>query len=188
MKLHSIAFVLVAACGGGSKPAPKTPDTTAPATSASGSMLTLAELKFYDKQGMRMQIHADGKIEMEAKQEGQPAAWTQVGTIGTDGSVTSKDGKAGQLQADGTFKTAEGQDAGFKLDGDTLEMGGKKVTLDAKGDLLVDGAPLPDKDLRIEGATDEKSRRTALLVVGLLMGSPGGESSPPPTAAPAPKK
>jgi len=157
----SAILVLLTACGG-SAPSTKTDGTSA----SSGAALAIVELKFFvgDKMGMR--LHTDGRLETIVS-EGSGESWQDVATLSPDGTVTGKDGKTGRLQPDGTFAGSNGEVAHFKLDGDALVVGDQRITI--RDDGTVAGAPEKLAKLRIEGATATQSRRTALLILGLLL-------------------
>jgi hypothetical protein len=178
MKLRALVLALsLAACGGHSPPT-KSPTASTP---TSGSALAIHDLNFFFKDELDMRLHADGRIEiLTTHSEGGKSTektWEDLGVLHADGTLTVKDGKTGALQADGSFKGPEGQSS-FKLTGEELVMADKHFTIDAHGALLLDGKP-GDLPLRVEGASDPASRRTALLLIGLLDDSPQAESSPP---------
>ncbi len=198
MKTLSAAMLiaLLASCGGG-KASTKTDTTaaTAPGGAKAGAMLGIADLKFYEGDKLGAHLLADGSFQVE-----QGGQWTTVGTITADGKIIGKDGKGGQLQPDGTLKATDPKvqdDPGFKLDADTLVVQGEKgephrVTLDDKGMVVIDGKPEPSdkRALRVVGATDVGTRRTALLVIGMMVTpskSPQESvSGPPTTTVPTP--
>jgi hypothetical protein len=175
-KLSSaIVAILLAACGGGNKapvaettPATPTTQTAVPAAGA----IEVGELKFYSGDQMGMQLHANGHLEvaMTGSEAGKPAEtkWQDVGAIAADGTISSADGKKhGQIKSDGSFVTEDGHDTGIKFDGDALVLGDKKLTIDDKG--MLQGAG--DASMRIEGATTPGLKRTALVLLALIMAS-----------------
>jgi hypothetical protein len=173
-KLRTYAFtVLLAACGSSSKPAPTTPTTPPPATApAAGAQLGITELKFYQGDKMMLHLLADGSLQVLVPDAQNPAGtWKTVGTITADGKITGPDGKSAQVQPDGSVTLSDGKAPDFKLEGDALVIDGKRVTLDPTGVVQVDGQPISkDTSVRIEGATDAATRRTALLLIGLTLG------------------
>jgi hypothetical protein len=178
-KLSSVVVAItLAACGGGNKaPAaettPATPTTAQaqPAAPASASgAIEVGELKFYSGDQVGMQLHANGHLEvaMTKNEAGKPAqtSWQDVAAIGTDGTISSPDGKKhGQIKPDGSFITEDGQTGPFHLEGETLVVADKKLTIDDKG--MLQGAG--ESSLRIEGATTPGLRRTALVLVALVL-------------------
>lgn len=187
-KLSSlIVAILIAACGGGNKqPATATTPTTATtaaATPAAGA-IELGELKFYAGDELGMQLTAAGHLQvaMSHAEPGKPAetSWQDVGSIAADGTLSSADGKKhGQIKPDGSFVTDDGHTGPFHLEGETLVVGDNKITIDDKG-LLQGGQPM-GKPMRIEGATTPGLKRTALVLLALLMasGPDEGHEAPP---------
>jgi hypothetical protein len=182
-KLMAGMICAVIACGGGKAATTTTTTTTAPA----GGVLGLAELKFYEGDEVGMKVHADGTIEIKNKswKQGEPAKeeWQQLGTLTSDGKLTHDGQVVGQLDADGSFKGADGQVAPFKLDGETLVAGDKKISIGDKGEFqgINEGFAL-----RVDGATDASTKRTALLLLGLISSSgPGKTETSGPTSVPA---
>jgi hypothetical protein len=160
--------VALAACGGNKQStATTTPDTTAKTDKA---VVELAELQFFEGDEVGMKLHLNGHLEvkgMHSKDGKTSEEWQDVGSIGADGTLMH-DGKShGMFKADGTFATNDGKTLPFHLDADTLVAGDKKITLDDKG-VLQGGNPMP-KPMRVEGATTPGLRRTALLVLALMM-------------------
>ena len=189
-KLSSVVVAIaLAACGGGNKapvaattPAKTTTAQTAAPTSAPGA-IEIGELKFYSGDQVGMQLHANGHLEvaMTKSEAGKPAqtAWQDVGAIAADGTISSPDGKKhGQIKPDGSFVSEDGQAGPFHLEGETLVVADKKLTIDDKG--MLQGAG--EASLRIEGATTPGLRRTALVLVALVLAA-GPEDA---HAAPAP--
>lgn len=179
--LSMVAVIGLAACGGGNKPAATTTTPAPETTTAPAGGIELAELKFYEGDDLGMQLHADGhlQVKMSHSEEGKPAEekWMDVGVIGADGSVSDAEGnKHGTIGADGSFKSPDGQTAPFHLEGETLVVGDKKITIDDKG--ILQGGNDMGKPMRIEGATTPGLKRTALVLLALLMASPEPEEAP----------
>ncbi len=183
-KLFSVFVAIVlAACGGGNKPAATQtaplPTATATAAASTGTV-ELGELKFFEGDEMGMQLHANGHLEvkMTHSEAGKPPqdSWQEVGAIAADGSVTGPDGKKhAEIKADGSMVSPDGQTAPFHLEGETLVIADKKITIDDKG--ILQGGNDGGKPVRIEGATTPGLKRTALVLLALLMASPEeGES------------
>ena len=178
--MHKLIVVfglaLAAACGGGDKKAAPT-GPTAPA----GATLGLAEMKIVDiSKNDAVLIHADGRIEYDGK---------VVAKVTTDGKLIRQDtGEVVmQLQADGSISSKAGDMPPVIISADgsaTLE--GKTVSIDASGNLVGANAEAPK--VRIEGATDGRTKRTALFIL-LALSTPSSEgeskSGPTPTAPPA---
>jgi len=172
-----VAALAIAACGGGNKPAATSPTPAAAATTAPvAGGLELADLKFYAGEELGFQLHANGHLEAHVTKTADgkpvPAIWVAAGDIAADGSVTDDNGqKQGVIQSDGSFKTPDGQTAPFHLEGETLVIADKKLTLDDHGNLmgLDSGATM-----RIEGATTPGRKRTALILLAIMVSSPSG--------------
>lgn len=170
-KLSSvIVAILIAACGGGTKTAATTPAAPVAAPAAGG--IELGELKFYAGDDLGMQLHANGHLEvrMAHAEAGKPAemTWQDVGAITADGSISSSDGKKhGQIKSDGSFVSDDGKPGPFHLEGETLVVADKKITIDDKG--IMQGGNAMGKPMRIEGATTPGLRRTALVLLAILM-------------------
>ena len=181
--LSMVAVIGLAACGGGNKPAATSPTPapeTATATAKAGG-IELAELKFYEGDDLGMQLHANGHLEvkMTHSADGKPAEekWMDVGVLAADGSVSDAEGKKhGEITADGSFKSPDGQTAPFHVEGETLVVGEKKITIDDKG--ILQGGNDMGKPMRIEGATTPGLKRTALVLLALLMASPEPQAAP----------
>ncbi len=181
-KLSSVFVAIVlAACGGGTKQTatPAAPPPPVAATASTGTV-ELGELKFFEGDEMGMQLHANGHLEvkMTHSEAGKPPqdSWQEVGAIAADGSVTGPDGKKhAEIKADGSMVSPDGQTAPFHLEGETLVIADKKITIDDKG--ILQGGNDGGKPVRIEGATTPGLKRTALVLLALLMASPEeGES------------
>jgi hypothetical protein len=194
-KLSSVVVAIaLAACGGGNKPVAPAPEPTVPVAAAApaAGALELGELKFFAGDDLGMQMHANGHFEVKVgkTEPGKPAetAWQDVGSLGADGSISSSDGaKHGQVKPDGSFVGPDGQVAPFKLDGEALVVADKKITIDDKG--ILQGGNDMGKPMRIEGATTPGLKRTALVLLALLMSGPEEPHREPATAtvpAPAP--
>ncbi len=194
-KLLFLAAALLAACGGGPKPAPAEP-TPAPAAApaAPTGPWELGELKFYQGDELGMQLHANGHLEVKLVhgEPGKPPEerWQDVGAVSPDGTVTAIDGKKhAEIKPDGSVVTQDGATAPFHLEGDTLVVADKKITIDDKG--ILQGGNDMGKPMRIEGATTPGLKRTALVVLALILSS-GPQEAPPtatsPAAPPPPKE
>ncbi|HSN25902.1 MAG TPA: hypothetical protein VLT45_06435 [Kofleriaceae bacterium] len=190
--MKKLLFVAaLAACGGGHKPAPAEPTATPAAAPAPTGPWELGELKFYQGDELGMQLHANGHLEVKLVhgEPGKPPEerWQDVGAVSPDGTVTAIDGKKhAEIKPDGSVVTQDGGTAPFHLEGETLVVADKKITIDDKG--ILQGGNDMGKPMRIEGATTPGLKRTALVVLALIMSA--GEREPattPPTAtSPAP--
>ena len=180
-----VAFAL-AACGGGNKqaatetaPAPVAAAPAAPAAAA-GSV-EVGELKFFEGDEMGMQLHANGHLEvkMTHSEPGKPTqeTWRDVAAIATDGTISGPDGqKHAEIKPDGSLVSPDGQAAPFHLDGEALVIADKKITIDDKG--ILQGGNDMGKPVRIEGATTPGLKRTALVVLALVMASGPANAQP----------
>lgn len=193
-KLLFVAAALLAACGGGHKPAPVEPAPTPAAAAAPTGPWELGELKFYQGDELGMQMHANGHLEVKLV-HGEPGKtpeerWQDVGAVSPDGTITAIDGKKhAEIKPDGSIVTPDGASSPFHLEGETLVVADKKISIDDKG--VLQGGNDMGKPMRIEGATTPGLKRTALVVLALIMASPApheGEphEAPPTTTSPAP--
>jgi hypothetical protein len=165
-----LVLVLAAACGSSSPPAqPTTPPPTEVATPASTGLLGIGEITVKESGKDMLAVHANGDVQIFDQN-----AWKPIGKLSADGKLVTSDGKVGQLQADGSFTTPEGP-APFKLDGAALVAGGTRLTID--GGKLVGGNDSANA-IAITGADNDGTKRTTLLLLGLLL-----SSQPEPTAA-----
>jgi hypothetical protein len=181
-------------------PAPA-PAPAAPEEPAGPPHLKFAEMTVYEGTTAIFKIHADGKTEVAAPPAaagGQPT-WSAGPQVAPDGTITFKQQKVARVEQDGTIKNLRSnQVVPVKVGQDTLtaQAGGQEVVLQIKEDgaITVPGAP-PDKQLRVEGAADAESRRTAMALLGAIFLSakvgqqqqqaPGG-AAPAPGGQPAP--
>ncbi|HEY3805386.1 MAG TPA: hypothetical protein VGL61_22415 [Kofleriaceae bacterium] len=172
-----LIVALVAACGS-SNPTPAAPVAPAPtaAAPAAGGLLGLGEIAIKDSTSDVMRIHANGDVEFNDK-----GAWKPIAKLGADGKMTTSDNQSGQLQADGTFTTPEGP-APFKLDGNALVIADKRITIE-NGKIV--GGNDSAASITVSGADNDGQKRTALLLLGLLM-SPGNDASSAGSAVSAP--
>ncbi|MCX5747767.1 MAG: hypothetical protein NT062_35325 [Proteobacteria bacterium] len=193
MKTLAIALALAAGAAtvGACKHETTTPTTTpiidptpTPA-GLTGSPFTLVEMKLYLGEDLGLQIHADGRVEENRADPGKPAEWAVMAKISAAGQLLTADGsEAGAMQPDGSFKFAKGDVAPFKFDGATLVAGDRKVSIDAAG--VIQGGNDMGVKLRVEGLTDDGSRRAALFALALaLMGNGGADQPATAPAAPA---
>lgn len=165
---------LLVACGGSPQPA-TTPTPPPPARDAAVAPevtgLSVVELKFFNGDMPKLVLHADGKLETNtAVKPHAKAQWIAMAQVTADGKIAHEGQPIGELKPDGTFVTPDGKVAPFKLEGDVLVLADKRVSLGDNGSLQgVDGS---SAKLRVEGATDLGSRRTALLLLALMVLQP----------------
>jgi hypothetical protein len=168
-KLLGCMVFAVVACGGSKA----TTTTTANVAANASGGIALKELSFYEGNDLGMKLHADGMVEVKGKHSasGQPTTetWQHIAQLTTDGKVLHDGVVGGQLKADGTFEMSNGKPAAFHIEGAALVIGDKKVTIDDKGQLQ--GGNADAKPMRVDGVTDDASRRTALLMLGLMFGA-----------------
>jgi hypothetical protein len=168
MKSALLATLLAFAACGGAKTKSTTETTVKPADDAA-AVLALADLKFYDGDEMGVHLFPDGRLQMLAEKGG---SWIDIATLKADGSITSPKGETAHVTADGTITGPDGKVAPFKLDGAALVIEAKRITINDKGEFLMDGKA-DTKSFRVEGATDAKTQRTALIVAALMLASGG---------------
>lgn len=208
IRLGLAALLGAAACGGGSAKTETMPaDTTGAAAPADGTgmQLKLAEMTLSHDKTPLLKIHADGTTEL-ANEVARPAdgsapasTWQPGPTIKTDGTFAMNGEDVARLEADGTLRNLKNNHTiKFDLGQDSLSVtqGDATVTLRLAedGTLTVEGGPQA-LSLHVDGATDEGTRRTALVVAAsLFMASQPRESAPteqpsattPAAPAPAP--
>ena len=163
----------LAACGG-AKAALQAP-ATAPAATRRAATLTLVELKFYDGDDLGATLGADGTLQIKRhhhKDGASTESWSALVTLAGDGSLT-RDGKpVGRLKPDGGFERADGSSAAFRIEGTTLTFGDRHVVIGDDGAFA--GLNPGSRTLRVEGLTDDGSRRAALLVFAVVTDIVGG--------------
>jgi hypothetical protein len=166
-----LVLVLAAACG--SSPPPAQPATPPPpieaATPASTGLLGIGEISVKESGKDMLAVHADGNVQIYDK------TWKPIGKLSADGKLVTTDNKVGQLQPDGSFTTPEGA-APFKLDGAALVLGKTRITIE-NGKLV--GGDDSSKDVTITGADNDGTKRTTLLLLGLLVASQPVETTTP---------
>jgi hypothetical protein len=201
--LFAICFAGVAACGGKPSTTTTTPTTT-PTTAPAATVLELGEITIFDGDQPMVKIHADGSTElgghsgsMEIK-PGQPAStdslpvvWKPGPKLGTDGSVSTNGEVRGRVSADGKIvdvKTNQALPMVVSDDKIDITEGGKTVSilLAADGTVSFAGgnASQPDKPPHVQGATTPGKRRTALVLMALLLSGGDAEATPPTTSSP----
>ena len=198
--LNGIAFGLAVlglagiGCGGsGGQEQETTPAATVdpaatPAPEPAGPPhLKFAEMTIYEGTKAIFKIHADGKTEVAGGAEPN-VTWGEGPVVQADGTIQFKGQKVAKVEQDGTVKNLRTNEViPVKIGADTLTASGPggDVVLQIKedGTIAVPGAP-PDKNLRVEGATDAETRRTAIALIGAIFLS--GKASAPAEPAPAP--
>jgi hypothetical protein len=180
----AVALVVVG-CAGSNKKADKAPMTTAAAPADANVKLALGEMRLVDvAKNQAINIHADGTIEFNGK---------VIVKVTPDGKLVKIDtGEVGlSLQPDGSINGPNGEVLEVKLGNDgTLVAGDKTLSVDSAG-MLVGGNP-GAPELRVEGATDAKLKRTAMfvLVAVAMPSSPpeqsASEAGPKTTPTPTP--
>lgn len=198
----ALSGAVLAACGGGSSGEETTPAaTTEPAVAetpaeepAGPAHLKFAEITVFEGQNPIFKIHADGKTEV-ASRGATPTEikWEEGPSVQTDGTIVYKAQKVARVEADGTVKNLRTNEVvPVTIGQNTITAKGPggemTLTIQDDGTIVIPGAPSPDKNLRVEGATDAETRRTAIAVLGVIFLT-GREQAPPPTSgtpAPAP--
>jgi hypothetical protein len=174
--MKRLLIALVAACGS-SNPPPAAPAAAAPTAAAPASgLLGLGEIAIKDGGTDVMQVHANGDVQFSDN-----GAWKSIAKIDATGKMTTSDNQSGQLQADGTFTTPEGP-APFKLDGSALVIADRRITIE-NGKIV--GGNESAASITVTGADNDPQKRTALLLLGLMM-SPGSEKTTAGSAVSAP--
>lgn len=176
-----VLALAMAACGGSSSTPAETPTSPQPAAtapSASGSVLGIGEIKVKDGDKDVFAVHANGDIQFFVQNE-----WKTIGKVSADGKFVTADGQTGQLQPDGSFTTPDGP-APFKLEGAALVAGPTRISIE-NGKIV--GGKEPDT-IVITGADTDGTKRTTLLLLGLVVFSQeqqapaaGSAVSAPPT-------
>jgi len=181
MKLLVIAVLFAAGCGSSPppEPAPPPPPATTGSAAASSGVLGIGEIVVKNGNEEMLAVHANGKVEIK-----DGASWKPIGTLSSDGKMVTADGKTGQLGADGVFMTPQGP-VPFKLDGATLVTGQTKITIE-NGKIV--GGNDASNGVTIIGADTDGTKRTALLLMGLLMVSQQADETPPAAVSAPPAK
>ena len=160
MQLLAISIVaLVTACGHASA-APQAP-VAAPAVVE--DRLGIASLEVFFNGVLTAKMHADGSVDM-----GEPDQLRPIFQIHSDGTIVTADGARGRLRDDGRLETPSGAVSRFTLEGDRVSIGGRQLTLDANGVVVLD-PPIPGTPPRAQGVTGPATRRTALLLIAMLL-------------------
>ncbi|HKE13410.1 MAG TPA: hypothetical protein VKB80_00980 [Kofleriaceae bacterium] len=192
----------LAACGGGGDKAETTPATAAPAAApaptpaedpAGPPHLKFAEMTVYEGTNAIFKIHADGKTEVAGKPAaaGGAPTWSEGPAVTADGTITFKQQKVAKVDQDGTMKNLRnGQVIPVKVGTDTLTAqtpnGDMVLQIKEDGSIAVPGAPA-GQGLKVEGATDPETRRTAMALIGAIFLSAKAEAAAPQGGAqPAP--
>jgi hypothetical protein len=188
-EMKRVAILVFAAACGSSSPAPVAPTagagsaaiaqpTAACAPPAQPGLLGITDITVKDNGKDMMAIKANGDVQIN------DTGWKTIGTLDPSGKFVTADHQTGQLGADGTFSTPEGP-APFKLDGAALVANGQRITIE-NGKLV--GGNDTAKTVEIVCANDDSTKRTALLILGLLLSA---QPTPAPAATsipPAPTK
>lgn len=155
----SLVVLFAVACGGGSKMPTDTIATGDPAA----VQLVLGEIKLIDvDKNQAALIHGDGMVEIGG---------TKIAKVTTDGKLV--DPNTGEvvltLHPDGIVTAPDGKDLGVKIGADGKgTTGDKTISIAANGELVGGNSNAPK--MKIEGAIDDKLKRTAMFVlVSLLM-------------------
>jgi hypothetical protein len=178
-----VILAFAAACGS-SSPAPVAPNagagsavaqpTAACAPPAQPGLLGITDITVKDAGKDAMAVKANGDVQVN------DGGWKTIGKLDPTGKFVTADGQTGQLGADGTFSTPEGP-APFKLDGAALVASGQRITIE-NGKIV--GGNDSAKTVEIVCANDDSTKRTALLILGLIL-SAQTSAAPPATETPA---
>ena len=195
MKVALAALVFLVACGPMIPPPKGGPTGGSGSDVAAGSgsaapntnpgfpgVFAFSEMKFFLGDDLGLQLHADGVMEENAADPGQPVKWSPMGKLTTDGRLLAPNGtELGGVQPDGSFKSSHGEVAPFKFSGESLVIADKTLSIDAQG--VFRGGGEGEKPLRVEGTTDPGTRRAALFMLALAFSSGddnGSAGAPPP--------
>ncbi|HEX4452021.1 MAG TPA: hypothetical protein VH143_14180 [Kofleriaceae bacterium] len=192
--MKRVAIIAFAAACGSSSPAPVAPTaangsaavstTAACAPPARPGVLGITDIMVKDGGKAMMAVKANGDVQIN------DSGWKTIGKLDPSGKFVTADGQTGQLGSDGSFTTPEGA-APFKLDGAALVANGQRITIE---DGKIVGGNDTAKTVEIECANDDSTKRTTLLILGLLLSAPttpAATETPAattPSPAPAPKK
>ncbi len=163
------ALALIVACSGAPAPKPVAPAAPPDAAVIDRSELAIRDMQMYDKTGeLGMRLHADGRFEIALTDANGQDHWKDLGVFHPDGTYTSPDGSLTLVfTASGTVtEPGKGTHQVFHFDGDALELPDRKIALDDHGVYLENGQPTKG---HVDGATDAKSRRTALILIGFVL-------------------
>ncbi len=174
--------VCLAACGGGEETTEPTRDPAPtsggePTAQLAGDPLTLAELQLIDEDEQPLLLHADGRLELEGR---------ELGTVRADGSFVVPSGeRVLWIDDEGYIESASGRSPLRLTEQGELVTPDTTVTIGASGELegALPGAPR----IRVIGASDPGTRRTALFVLALMTAGGSAEPPPPPEESPPPQ-
>jgi hypothetical protein len=187
--MKRVAIIAFAAACGSSSPAPVAPSNAGSAVAAATpactpptqpGLLGITDITVKGEGKDMMAVKANGDVQVN------DGGWKTIGKLDSSGKFVTVDGQTGQLGADGTFSTPEGP-APFKLDGAALVASGQRITIE--NGKIVGGNDTAK--VEIECANDDSTKRTALLILGLLVSAQQSESATPATGtppSPAPKQ
>ncbi len=195
MHLTRISFALalaLAACGGAAKTeTPAAPALApAPAAATTGS-LELGEITLFVGSNAMFKLHASGASELGGQVNGAPQ-WKAGPTFKADGTIEENGAAKAKINANGSISginSSDKVDMVVTVDKATmpLEKGNLEIALAADGKVTITGVPQaipPDQLPRVEGADTPGKRRTALILMALVLAT----SAEPQQTPPAPTK
>ncbi len=190
--LSILASMALAACAGKSSPS----STPIPPTAAPATALELGEITLFEGANAMLKIHANGTTELggrsgridlkpgvTASSDSLPITWKAGPTLRADGTLEAEGAAVAKLNADGTIVelktnktlplTVTADKVTFTVDANTVA-----VELAADGKLSRVGAPAEpaDKQIRVEGADTAGKRRSALVMLAVML-APGKVST-----------
>ena len=197
--MRSLTFALaLAACGGSSKQPETAAPPAAPTTTAG---LELGEITLFTGADPMFKLHATGATEMAyrsgtlavkpgetASSNSLPVQWKSGQTFKADGTIEENGAVKAKINADGSITGVGTPDkVEMTVTADKATIPGDKGTLEialaADGKITISGVPTnipPDQQPRVAGADTPGKRRTALIIIALVLGE---TKAPPPPAA-----
>jgi hypothetical protein len=178
----SLALSVTAACGGGKKAEPTTPEPEV----KTEIVLELGELTLFEGDTAIAKIHADGKSEYF-----EGGAWKPGPMMKQDGSIEFDGAAVAKVNADGTIVDAKSNSKlPLVVTNDKMTVSGEgspdfSVEIAETGAISVVGEKQPPKAMRIDGAKTPGQRKTALVFLAMMVGS-ARASSPPPASGETP--
>ena len=164
MQLLGIFLVgLLTACGHANA-SPQTPAAPVPAAAVVEDRLGIAPLEVFFNGVLTAKMNADGSVDMGEN----PDQHRRMFQIHTDGTIVTPGGARGRLREDGRLETPSGTLSRFTLEGERVSIGGRQLTLDEDGVVVLD-PPIGGTPPRAQGVTSPATRRTALLLIAMLI-------------------
>lgn len=158
-----LAFVTaLAACSHPSAPRAPAVPTAVPTAAPTEARLGIAPLVLYFNGSIAWQMRDDGSVWPTDRDHA-------LFTVRADGRIVGQGGAHGELRTDGRVVRPDGSVSQGVIEGDRLLLGGRTLTLDEQGVVQISGPAIAGTPPRVAGIVDAPTRRTALLLVGMIL-------------------